>query len=67
MSMGMQATSAPKIRERHITVKGREYVRHDVDFGVASGRRNRATFKTEAKARRAIREWQQRQKVNTIT
>jgi hypothetical protein len=37
-----------KIYERTVIVKGRPYLRYDVDLGTLDGRRNRKTFTTRA-------------------
>lgn len=46
------------IRRQKTTVKGHEYERHVVDFGIdRNGKRVRRTFTTDAKARETIRKY----------
>ncbi len=61
MAQTYNTTSGPKIRKQVSSVKGREYVRWLVDFGMAGNKRHRETFKTEARAKTAIRKWNKAQ------
>jgi integrase len=62
-------THGPKIRETRVRVKGREYPRTVVDFGIRNvdgkRKRKRKTFKTRAQAERAVATWQAEQKILT--
>lgn len=56
-------THEPKIRETTVRVKGREYPRVIVDFGVMNGTRTRKTFKTRKLAERALDKWKAEQTI----
>ena len=61
----MPQQQGPKIREEDTTVKGRKYRRWVVDFGTVDGKRKRGYYKTEAKAQRAVRDWETRQSIES--
>lgn len=56
---------APKVRETTVRVKGREYPRVIVDFGIVDGARKRKTFKTRSLADKAVASWEAEQKILT--
>lgn len=53
----MAKSSGPRIRKQTSTVKGHKYARWVVDYGLVDGKRLRETFKTEARANRAVEKW----------
>ncbi|MDP6630914.1 MAG: tyrosine-type recombinase/integrase [Kiritimatiellia bacterium] len=62
MAQTRYKTSGPKIRKQVSSVKGHDYIRWIVDFGIVGDKRKRETFKTEARAKTAIRKWKSAQK-----
>jgi integrase len=54
----MAKSSGPRIRKQTSRVKGHDYIRWVVDYGLVDGKRVRETFKTEARANRAIEKWE---------
>lgn len=57
------ATHEPKIRETIVHVKGRDYARVIVDYGIVEGVRKRESHKTRADAEQSVATWKQKQKV----
>ncbi len=51
----MATSSGPRIRKQASSVKGHDYVRWVVDYGIVNGKRIRETYK--ARANRAVEKW----------
>jgi integrase len=52
-----------RIREQSAVVKGHAYLRFVVDHGTVNGKRTRKSFKSQAKAERYLRDYDQQQEV----
>jgi len=61
----MAQTTGPKLREGIARVKGKEYPRWILDYGVVHGKRTRRSFKSKTEAERLLKDWRQKQEIHS--